>query len=263
MTAFRPLINSMKIRLWLRRGSIAAPRMTIRRQLSWPAKIVRMAVVLGGITAIGVGGYLVGRRFAAPPVTTPVVQASKPDQVARISAERDRYASTVHSADSQINMERATQRQLAAQVKALAAENSKLKDDLAFFESLLPVDKTSGGVSIRRLKADIVGPNQIRYRLLVMQGGKTERDFSGSLQLSVTVLQGGKSAIMNFPETGPEAVKRDPAESEKFQLAFKRYQRIEGWLTLPNGAEMKSMQARILEKGQLRAQQTTILERES
>ena len=158
-----------------------------------------------------------------------------------------------------MRIERSARQQLAAQVKALEIENGKLKDDLAFFESLLPTDKTAGGVSIRRLAADVAGPNQLRYRLVVMRGGKSEQEFTGSLQVAVTVLQNGKSAIMFFPEAGI----RDPADTEKFHLSFKRYQRVDGLLTLPDGAVMKSMQVRVLEKGQLRAQQTTVLERRS
>ena len=255
MTAPRPLINMMKIKLWLRHRTVSAPQMTIKRQLSWPARGGILLGIVGLIGAFALGGYDLGRNPAKP--TTPagnVPAAPTAQQMAKVSAERDQYAATANAAESQITIARSAQSQLAAQVKALEAENNKLKEDLAFFESLLPADKAVGGVAIRRLKANIVGPNLVRYRLVVMQGGKAERDFTGSVQLAVTVMQAGKSAIIVFPETAA----RDQTESGKFQLAFKRYQRVDGLLTLPNGAEIKSMQARILEKGQLRAQQTTI-----
>lgn len=259
MTAQKPTVKPRKLGLWARRWS-AAPQMTIRRQLSRRVKGLLGATVLLVVGAVAFGSYDLGRRLtAAPPPINPAQLASIKDEVAKISAERDQYSSTVNSAESQLNIERSAQKQLAAQVKILETENSKLKEDLAFFDSLLPADRSAGGVVIRRLKADLAGANQLRYRVLVMQGGKGDRDFNGSLQIAVTVLQSGKSAIIIFPQAGIH----EPAVAEKFHLEFKRYQRLDGLLTLPDGAEPKSVQARILEKGQIRAQQTTTPERAS
>ncbi|HEY0847363.1 MAG TPA: DUF6776 family protein, partial [Noviherbaspirillum sp.] len=149
--------------------------------------------------------------------------------------------------ESQLNIERSAQSQLATQVKTLVAENARLKEDLAFFESLLPNATGPQGIAIRRLKVDHIAPNQLRYRLLIMQGGKGDRRFTGTLQLAVTTLQDGKSAMMVFPEGVP-------GEQEKFKLNFMHYQRVEGVLTLPEGVSTKLVQARVLENGQVRAQ---------
>jgi archaellum component FlaC len=169
------------------------------------------------------------------------------EQVEQLIAERDKYSTTANGAESQINIARSAQKQLAEQVKSLESENTRLKEDLAFFESLLPNATGPLGISIRRLKIDQVAPNQIRYRLLIMQGGKGDRDFTGDLQLQVSIMQTGKSAMMNFPEA-------NSAEQAKFKLSFRHYQRVEGVLTLPEGATTKLVQARVLERGQVRAQ---------
>jgi hypothetical protein len=169
------------------------------------------------------------------------------EQVEQLIAERDKYSTTANGAESQINIARSAQKQLAEQVKSLESENTRLKEDLAFFESLLPNATGPLGISIRRLKIDQVAPNQIRYRLLIMQGGKGDQDFTGDLQLQVSIMQAGKSAMMNFPEA-------NSAEQAKFKLSFRHYQRVEGVLTLPEGATTKLVQARVLERGQVRAQ---------
>ena len=169
------------------------------------------------------------------------------EQVEQLIAERDKYSTTANGAESQINIARSAQKQLAEQVKSLESENTRLKEDLAFFESLLPNATGPLGISIRRLKIDQVAPNQIRYRLLIMQGGKGDQDFTGDLQLQVSIMQAGKSAMMNFPEA-------NSAEQAKFKLSFRHYQRVEGVLTLPEGVATKLVQARVLERGQLRAQ---------
>jgi len=246
-----PFQSSMKLKLWWRRMSISAPRMTIKTQFPLPLRLLILALVL----AVG-GGVLWeleqsrGGNFSLATSGDQIAQLK--EQVEKLTAERDQYSSTVNAAESQRTMERSEQTQLESQVKALESDNAKLKEDLAFFESLLPVDANAQGVSIRRMKNEAVAPNQLHYQLLIMQGGKGDHDFIGNLQLTVTVLQAGKSAMIVFP--APTST-----ESDKFKLTFKHYQRVEGVLTLPEGAVIKAVQARILDKGQIRAQQSATL----
>jgi hypothetical protein len=210
--------------------------------------IVLIAVLAG---AAAMWYYSTGQFSAGSPENSHAQLAEFKEQFDKVAAERDQLSTTANAAESQLNIERSAQKQLAAQVKSLEADNTRLKEDLAFFESLLPNATGPAGVSIRRLKIDQVAPNQLRYRLLIMQGGKGDRRFVGSLQLMVTTLQDGKSAIMNFPAV--------PAEQDKFKLSFMHYQRVEGVLTLPEGAATKLVQARVLENGQVRAQQVANL----
>ncbi len=243
----------MKLKLWLRRRSISAPKMTIKSHFPWPLKVAFIGVVLGLSGAIAMWTYDLGRSFAGlSPGATKEQLASFKAQIDKLSAERDQFSTTVNGAESQRNIERSAQNQLATQVKILEAENVKLKEDLAFFESLLPADTGSQGISIRRLKANIIESHQLRYRLLIMQGGKGTRDFVGNLQFAVTVVRGGKGAMIIFPEG-------NSSEASNFKLGFKHYQRVDGILTLPADATIKSVQVRVLEKGQIRAQQSANL----
>jgi hypothetical protein len=241
------------MKLWLRRMSVSAPRMTIKTQMPWYWRLAFAVVVVAVGGAGALWAYDLGRSLAGinPGATRRQVSELK-DELEKLRAEHDRFSTTVNSAESQLNIEKAAQKQLVTQVKALESENTKLKEDLAFFESLLPADTGPLGVSIRRLKAEVVVPNQLSYRLLVMQGGKGAKDFAGNLQLVVTVIQGGKSAMMIFP--GGKT-----SDADRFKLAFKHYQRMEGVLTLPEGVTMKAVQARILQNGQIRAQQAANL----
>jgi len=233
--------------------SISAPKMTIKRHLPWPLRAVFLAVVVGLGGAIAMWAYDLGRNFAGlnpSGMKDQVVALS--EQVRKLGAERDQLSTSANAAESQLNIERSAQTQLAGQIKTLETENARLKEDLAFFESLLPTNIGAQGITIQRLKAEIIAPNQLRYRLLVIQGEKGAREFTGNLQLSVTVLQAGKSAIINFPE-------QNAADLARYKLAFKYYQRVEGILTLPEGATIKAIQARVLDRGQMRTQQSVNL----
>ncbi len=240
--------KSTKFRLARRRRSAASPKLTIKTQLPWTWRLLLTIIVLGFVGGMAMWIYEMGRGLTGLHADGASQQlALYRDQVEALTAERDELSTTANAAESRLTIEQSAQKQLISQVRALESENTRLKEDLAFFESLLPNAIGPAGVTIRRLKIDVQPPNQLRYRLLIMQGGKGEQQFTGSLQLAVTVLQDGKNAMMTFPDMAP-------AEQGKFKLGFRYYQRVEGVLTLPEGAVAKVVQARVLEKGQVRTQ---------
>lgn len=170
-------------------------------------------------------------------------------QVEKLGSEREQLSSNANSADSVLNIERATQKQLASQVQSLTAENSKLKEDLAFFENLIPASTGPEGVRIGAFKVDASNKTQLQYRILVMQGGKNIADYAGELQFQLTVMQDGKTVTLTLPEGKNN-------EAARLKLSFKYYQRLGGVLNIPEGAVAKSLQARILDHGQVRTVQT-------
>ncbi len=119
---------------------------------------------------------------------------------------------------------------MQAQLKALENENARLKEDLAFFESLLPTPANAKGVVIRSFRLQALTtprnskepvrkanrkpgdePQALRYRLLVQQSGRPERDFVGAVSLTVSLQQGGRPWVLQLPDAtipdaGPTAV---------------------------------------------------------
>ena len=152
--------------------------------------------------------------------------------------------------ESQLKVERSAQQQVRVQIKSLEDENAKLKADLAFFESLLPMPANAKGVVIRSFRMQPDGePNALRYRLLVQQSGRPDRDFVGAVSLTVNLQHGGRPWVLQLPDpTLPEA---GPAP-----LSFRHYQRVEGTFSVPDGATVRSILVRIQSGGETRAQQT-------
>ena len=245
---------------WRRRHErLSLPKMTIRPQWPWPVRLglglLALLVCLFAIWwAYGLGRGASGSSGASGAGggrdATQLAQ-----QLLQMTQEREKLQTDANAAESKLTIEQAAQQQLMKQVKTLEAENSRLKEDLAFFESLMPADASArGGIAIRRIALDSVAPNQLRYRVLVMQGGKRDVEFTGNLQLVLTGLQAGKSVILPFPDA-----KAQNASVDQYKINFKHYQRLEGVLQLPDGVQAKSLQARVLERGQIRAQQTANL----
>jgi len=91
-------------------------------------------------------------------------------------SEAARLRSIANASESRLKIEQTAQSQLASQVKVLEDENNRLKEDLAFFENLVPSERRGEKVSIHRFKVERdVLPGEFRYRLLVLQGGARPR----------------------------------------------------------------------------------------
>lgn len=236
-------------------SSIAAPKMTIKRHLPWPVMALVWMLIVGLGASAAVWTYKLGRDHlpglqVSGDAGEQIEQLS--EQVKKLTAENDRLQSASNASQNELKIAQTAQAQLAAQVKNLEAENNRQKEDLAFFDSLLPTNLGAPGITIQRFKAEQAAPNQLRYRVLVMQGGGGAQQFAGNLQLSVNIVQAGKSVILNFPEG-------NSADLARYRLAFKYYQRVEGLLNIPEGATVKSVAVRVLDRGQVRAQQSVDL----
>jgi hypothetical protein len=244
----------MKWKLFMRKMSVSAPTVTVRSRLPWPLRAVLGFLVLSIAAAAGVAIYEYGKNFAGPDRKELLADIERLQSSLReVTAERDRFAALSTAHEAQLKVERAAQQQLAQQVGALESESNRLKEDLAFFESLLPAGTGNKGVVIRSFRVQPEGePNQMRYRLLVQQAGKPDRDFVGTVQLQVNFSQGGRNFTLTVPEPGAPA-------DRLLQLSFRHYQRIEGSFTLPAGAVARSVLVKILADGQTQTQQSFTL----
>ncbi len=144
--------------------------------------------------------------------------------------------------ERQLQMERATYADLVKQMKILTEENAVIKEDLAFFQTLMPSGGKEGGVAVNRfLVQNDALSGEYRYRLLLTQTGQRSKDFQGNFQFVVTLQQDGKKAVMTLPGEG---------EADKgYKLNFRFYQRIEGTFRIAPGAVVKSLQVRVYENG--------------
>ncbi len=246
----------MKFRLFTRRLGVSASKMTVKRHVPLPLRMasLALAVALGAVGAIWTWQTLFGNASAEKQQLSDELIETK-TQLAQQKTELERVTEIANKADSQIKMEKAASEQLAKQMKALESDNGKLLGDVAYLETLLPADGAAGNVAIRRLNVDRESPGspQIRYKALVMQGGRDQKDFAGTLQIIATGTLNGKPLTLTLPEQG------SPETKDRMKIAFKRYQRIEGFFDVPAGASIKTVQLRLLEKGTLRAQETATL----
>jgi cell division protein FtsL len=242
----------MKWKLLLRKLTLGAPTVSVRPTLPLPLRRLLLFLMLALAAAVGVGIYEYSRSFRGPDRRTLEAEVERlRSQLRESEAEHSRLTATVTALEAQIKVERAAQEQLARQAAELNTEAGRLREDLSFFESLLPAKANASGIQIRSFRMQPDGsPEAMRYRLLVQQAGKPERDFVGAVQMQVNFVRDGRSQAMQVPDPAV------PESRRAMELSFRHYQRVEGTLTLPEGATPRSVVVRVVAAGQTHAQQT-------
>ena len=236
------------------RFGISAPRMTVKTHVAWYWRMLGLVAVLSCSFALAAWVYDAGRRIAGFDRTEAEQELSQlRESVGKLTEESASLRASVNASESKLQIERAAQTQLGRQVKALEDENARLKEDLAFFENLIPGEHRDNTLLINRFRAEPGAlPGEFRYRLLLLQGGRRDKLFQGNLQLLVTLQQDGKDAIITLPEAGA---------APSYKISFKYFQRVEGTFRVAPGAQVKMVQVRIFESGSVeaRAMQNFIL----
>jgi hypothetical protein len=145
----------MRWKLLRRRLTISAPRMKVRSSLSWPLRWVAVAIMLGFCAAISLWAFELGKELAGVDTHAKEELVRLRGEVVRLREARDKAQSVLNTSGSLITAERSTQERLASQVRMLETENRALRDDLGFFEKLMPASGTEA-VAIRGLQAEVL-----------------------------------------------------------------------------------------------------------
>src|ERR1700730_2161907 len=245
----------MRLKLWMRNMSVSAPRVTVRSSFPWPLRALLGFLAAALAAAAGIAIYEYGRDFAGPDRRDLVTHNEQlAAQLREIAAERDSSTALANAYEGELKVERAAQEQLMQQVRALAEESTRLKEDLAFYDSLRPAGKSDKVIVIRSVRLQPEDESQaqrMRFRLLIQQSGKADRDFVGSVQMEVRFTEKGGNFIYEMPESDAT-----PERAKAFDLSFRHYQRLEGTFTLPTGAVAHSVLVRVLAAGETQTQQS-------
>ncbi len=233
----------MRFRLLRRRLTISAPTMVIRSHMPWPVRWVLAALTLGFCAAVGLWAFEFGKSIAGLDSDAKEELVQLKQEVAKLREERDKAQSISNTSESLLTAEKAAQDKLTGQVKLLENENRALRDDLGFFEKLMPA---AGGeaIAIRGMQAEQLGGGaQIKWQVLVIQPSKNAPDFNGKLELTLGGTQAGKPWSMPMPG-GVQ------------NLQFKQYRRLEGVVDLPPQVVVKTLSAKVTEGTATRAVQS-------
>ena len=219
--------------------------MAIRSALPWPLRWAVAALMLGFSAAIGLWAFEFGKNIAGLDRHSQEELTQLRAEVQKLRGETEKNQTRINVADSLMVAERAEKDNLRAQLKKLEDDNQSLKDDLGFFQRLTTANNPDS-VSIRGLGGEVVGNNQLKWQILVMQSVKNAPEFQGQIELTLAGTKAGKPWSMALP-TGPQAI------------SLKQYKRIEGLVELPAQVTVQSITAKLMQGTATKAVQTAKL----
>jgi len=227
-----------------RKFGIAAPRVSVQTHVAWYWRWLGIIALGAFVVGVGWTTYDYGMELAG------FRQSEAASALARLKEEIQKretaiveMRSQVASSQRQLQIDRATYGDLAKQVKTLSEENAALKEDLAFFQSLMASGGKELGLSINRFRVQPDAlPGEYRYRLLLVQSGQRIKEFQGTLQFLVYLEQSDRKFVLTLP---PE----DQKSAREYQVNFKFFQRVDGTFKVAPGTTVKSLQVRVFENG--------------
>ena len=235
----------MRLRLLRRRLTVSAPRMAVRSALPWPFRWAMLALVFGFCAALALWAFEFGKVIAG--IDGPTNEQATQLRVAldKAEQERDEARAVANTSQTLLTAGRAAQEQLIAQNKQLEQEVLGLRDDLGFFEKLIPMSGVEG-IAVRGLQAEVGDDNRLKWRVLLIQPQKTAAKFQGSLEFKVAGLLNGKPWQL-------------PAAEQEVDVAFTQFGRFQGFLELPPQVVVKTVSVRVMEGSRQRATESVKL----
>ncbi len=250
---------AVRLRRLRQRFGIGAPRVAIRTHVAWYWRGLAWIVLLAISLALAAWIYDAGRKFAGydSNESTREIQSLR-NYVMELDAELTKLRGQAGSGESRLQIEQAALRRLSDQVRELGLENAALKQDLAFFEELIPSAELGDafGLKINHLRVEPGGrAGEYRYRMLAIYNSGRQSPVKiaqGSLRLVVKMQQNGRDVMITIP-AGKEQ------DTERFRFEVKYFHRLDGLFSVPRDAVVKSVEAQLLQDGVVRAKQSVTL----
>ncbi len=234
------------IRRFRRKFSISAPRLAVRPHMPW---YVRGAIVVPILVVVGMlvtWAYDSGLELAGFHRGKAEQELSElHDRVQYLEEENTRLTNQIEAYGRKDQIEQASEIEVRKQVKNLNEENTRLKEDLLFFENLPLTGTREAELSAHRMKIEPDSlPGEYHFSMLLVQSvQKRGREFRGNMQLVVNGEQDGDKVVLQFPQTDSEQ------ETRSYQLSFKYYQRIDKVIQLPPEMQLENVEVRVFKMG--------------
>jgi hypothetical protein len=235
----------MRFRLLRRRLTVSAPRMAVRSALPWPFRWAMLAVVFGFCAAIALWAFEFGKVIAGVHVDVQEEAVALRAELDKVTRERDQAQLVANTSHTLITAGQAAREQLLTRNKQLEQDILGLRDDLGFFEKLIPMDGAEG-IAVRGLQAEVGEDKRLKWRVLLIQPQKTAGEFQGELELKVTGLLAGKPWQM-------------AGAVQPLAVRFSRSGRFQGFVDLPAQVVVKSISVRVMEGSKVRAAESANL----
>ena len=236
----------------------------IASQSRRPRGLARVAIALALGVALGVAGTSLyvrhqARASVAAAASDPLPSSAQEEAMRQQRTQLRFTQGQLDAADGELMIERAARQELETQLRAAQAEVGRVRDQLAFYEQLLPPAGRLGRYTRRAGRARRAGPAQ---GAADAQRPQWRRAVSGALRFQAVGTLKGETVTV---ELAPMQVKSETTPAPDgvaagLALQFDQYQRSQGMLALPEGFVPESVTITVLEGDTVRATRSVKLE---
>lgn len=164
-------------------------------------------------------------------------QAGLKSELSRFKDENQELREALARAQRALQMDQTAYQELDQSLKDSAKEIVKLREELTFYRNIIsPANKVSG-LQIQNLHIERQGTdqskNEYRYKLVLVQALKHDRQIYGRAKLDISGMQAGEEVTLTYPTAAEKAI----------NLNFKYFQDVEGALKLP--ANFKPLRVKV------------------
>lgn len=222
---------------------VSAPKLSVKTHVAWPWRALGIGCVLALVGWMVWTGFDAGRLLGGFYKTEADDRRAKLEElVTTLSEENRQLLSRLTRLESEAQMGKGAQDSLTRQALTLQTENTQLKEELSYLQQLVSGNSKEGAITVQRASVVRDGSEQVRVRMLVVQGGGKGVPFTGQLSIGLELQQDGKRQHISLPEDQPET-------AMALRLNFTYYQRIDVPVKVATGASVRTLQARVFQSG--------------
>jgi hypothetical protein len=221
----------------------AAPQLTVKAHMP-----LRWKLGLGSVAALVIagmvwGGFDYGRILAGFNVGKfEEERKSMSERITTLTDENNTLRKRNVELENDAKIAVGAKDTISGQLVGLQTELTQLREEVSFFQKLTAGSVKDGALAIQRLQVTPEPDGETwRVRALVTQGGAGTSEFKGHLQLAVNLVHDGKRLTLMLPDEQRET-------GESLKLTFKTYQRVEATFRVPAGGQVKSVQAKLVDR---------------
>lgn len=226
------------------------------RQRSWVWFWLLLVLLFGAAAGYFTAG------FANPDIAAQYRQLKSQFEIVMAQYQHDHLVlqDRMDALRGQMLVEESTRKSLEATLQATQDELGRTRDQLAFFDRLLPPGP-NGSINVRALDFERRGPTLL-YKVLLMRNAPGGDAFAGQMQFVADGVVNGKPTRLTLEPAKAASAEEAAADvsdahapgpgHEPLALRFEQFQRSEGLLDLPEGFEPRSVTLNVLEGKTLR-----------
>jgi len=149
------------------------------------------------------------------------------DQIVGLISDIEKVRDDLVSSQSSRKTDKVAYAEVEVSLRNLQAEILELKEEVAFYRSIVAPRESARGLRIQRFNVSSSGKKGFRYKLVLTQVIKNSRITRGNITMQVEGVRNGKSVKINLTSLSAKGQK-------KLDFRFKYFQSFEDDLILPD-----------------------------